>query len=197
MLSNALTKRFVLGAFLALMATSAPALEVTLDEVTSEGTAGGERALRIDGRAKFQFDPDTSTLTSTGTWTAEYMAGPSRLTRFSHKVEDMTVSPDRFSMKSYECVEGTFATILVASNCGNYRFGQNALDDGGMADDEVVGSPKSLASFTVTSLTWDGESLLLILSSDNAGEQIFPESSLKLKFSAVKPRPTSPQPPVR
>ena len=46
MLSNALTKPFVLGAFLALLATSAPALEVTLDEVTSEGTAGGERVLR-------------------------------------------------------------------------------------------------------------------------------------------------------
>lgn len=170
MLLNVPVKRLVVGALLALLATSVPAVEVTLDGVMATATASaGQYKLRIDGRAKFEFDPETSTLTSAGTWTGEYVFGPSQLTRFSHKVEDMTASLDgRFSMRSYECVEGTFGAMVVASNCGNYRFGPNYLDDGGMADDVIVGSPKSLASFTVTAMTWDGESLLLILSSDDS-----------------------------
>jgi hypothetical protein len=111
----------------------------------------------------------------------------------------MSASLDgRLSMRSYECVEGTFGVMVAANNyCGNYRFGPDGVDDGGMLDDEIVGPPKSLASFTVTALTWDGESLLLVLSSADPGQAVFPESSLQLRFSAVKPRPTSSQPSVR
>jgi hypothetical protein len=161
-------------------------VEVNLDSVTAT-TSTGDVKLRVDGRAKFQFNPATSTLTSTGTWTGEYVFGPDQLTRFSHKVQDMSASMNgRFVMKSYECVEGTFGAIVVASNCGNYRFGPNGIDEGGGGDDVVVGPPKSLAEFTVTALTWDGKSLLLILSTDDPRQAVFPEASLELKFSAVK-----------
>ncbi len=197
MLRNVPMKWLVAGPLLAMLATPVPAVEVTLDSVTAMAPSG-ETNLRIDGRAKFEFDPDTSTLTAAGTWIAEYVAGPGRMTRFSHKVEDMSASLDgRLSMKSYECVEGTYGAIVVANNCGNYRFGPNMLDDGGAVDDVFVGPRKSLASFAVTALTWDGESLLLIIGTDSAGEAVFPEYSLELRFSAVKPGPTSSQPSVR
>jgi len=115
-------------------------------------------------------------------------------------VEDMTASVDGgLSMRSYECVEGTFGVMVAAINyCGNYRFGPNGVDDGGMPDDVIVGPPKSLDSFTVTALNWDGDSLLLVLSKGGTGEDaVHSESGLELRFSAVKPRPTGTQPSVR
>lgn len=183
---NGPMQRLGIGALLALLATSVPAVEVKLDTITAfAGT--GDFKLRIDGRARFQFNPDTRVLTSSGTWTGEYVFGPDQITRFSHKVQDMVASADgRLSMKSYECVEGTFGATVIASYCGNYRFGPNLIDEGGAGDDVVVGPPKSLTGFTVTALTWDGKSLLLVLSSDDPRQAVFPESSLELKFSAVK-----------
>ncbi|TFG83435.1 MAG: hypothetical protein E4H19_11605 [Chromatiales bacterium] len=197
MLRNVPMEWLVVGPLLAMLATTVPAVEVTLDSVAAIRPSGKDN-LRIDGRAKFEFDPDTSTLAAAGSWTAEYVMGPSRLTRFSHKVENMSASLDgRLTMRSYECVEGTFG-VLAISHCGNYRFGPNGVDDGGTLDDVIVGPPKSLASFTVTALTWDGDSLLVVLTKDPVREEaVFPESGFELKFSAVKPAPGPPQPSVR
>jgi len=186
---KARVKQLITGVLLTLLATGASAVEVVLESVT----AGGVN-LRVDGRAKFDFDPDTSTLSAAGTWTAEYVVGRG-ISRLTHRVEDMRASMDgQLSMRSYECVEGTFGATLAANSCGNYRFGPNGIDDGGTFDDVVVGPPKSLASFAVTALTWDGESLLLALSAGtDIAEAVFPESVLELRFSAVDSKPTSNQ----
>jgi len=180
-------KQLLVGALLLQFATKVAAVEVKLESVTAMGPSG-EVSLRVDGRARFDFDPDSTALTASGTWIGEYLVGPNRATRFSHKVEDMRASlKDGLSMRSYECVEGTFGENLAANNCGNYRFGPNGIDDGGMADDVIVGAPRSLASFIITTMTWDGETLLLVINPPVIGESVFPESALEMKFSASKP----------
>jgi hypothetical protein len=188
---NLRVKQLLLGILLLQLATRVAAVEVALDSVTGMGPSG-EVSLRLGGRATFDFNPGSTTLTSSGTWIGEYLVGPNRATRFSHKVEDMRASlKDGLSMRSYECVEGTFGQNLAANNCGNYRFGPNGVDDGGTADDVLVGAPRSLASFIITTMKWDGESLLLVINPPVIGESVFPESALEMKFSAVTPRPTS------
>ena len=105
------------------------ALEVSLDQVTGINKRGGEFQFSLENRAKFDFDPDENTLSSSGTWVAENRTGPNLLIRYSHKVENFSVNAKGiYSVKSYECVEGTFGAMLGMNYCGNYRFGPNTLD---------------------------------------------------------------------
>ena len=187
-MAAAVTTNVSLGAvLLALLATSAAAVELRLDSVTAK-TGSGESRLRLDSKATATFDPGAGTLAMAGTWTATYVL-PNQLTRISHKVEDFHACVDGiFAVRSYECVEGTFGAPTLAANiCGNYRFGPNAIDDGGVADDVVVGPPMSLEPYSVSAFDWDGKSLVVTLSAAGlADAYLFHEDSLTLTFS-VKP----------
>jgi hypothetical protein len=78
---------------------------------------------------------------------------------------------------------------MNASICGNYRFGPNGIDEGGLADDEVFGPPKSLALWGISDFDWDGEVLVLTLAPATvAAGEVFGESALKLRLVA-KPGP--------
>lgn len=176
-------------ALLALLAAPASALELVLEGVTAT-TGSGEVKLRLASRATFDFDPGAGVLLSSGTWIAEY-ALPNQLTRMAHKVEDMQATADgKLAMKSYECVEGAFGAAFMNANiCGNYRFGPNGIDEGGLADDEVFGPPKSLASYLISDIDWDGEALVLTLTpSDPGNSEVFRENGLKLRL-VTKPVP--------
>jgi len=167
----------------------AQVVELQLEKVTAT-TGSGEVELRVSGRASFGFDPGAGVLLSSGTWIAEYPL-PNRLTRMAHKVEDMRATADgQLAMKSYECVEGAFgAGFLDASICGNYRFGPNGIDEGGIEDDEVLGPPKSLARWGIGEFDWDGKALLLTLTpATDVGNEVFSESALRLRLVA-KPQP--------
>lgn len=176
----------------------AQAVELLLEKVSAT-TSTGEVDLRLSNRATFSFDPGAGVLLASGTWIAEY-ALPNRLTRMAHKVEDMRATADgKLAMKSYECVEGAFgAALLNANTCGNYRFGPNGIDEGGLADDEVLGPPKSLANWGVSDFDWDGKLLVLTLvPAGTDGSELFGESALRLRL-VVKPRlqlaPLQPKP---
>jgi hypothetical protein len=167
-------------------------VELLLERVTAT-TSTGETDLRLGNRATFSFDPGAGVLRASGTWIAEYTL-PNRLTRMAHKVEDMRATADgKLTMKSYECVEGAFgAVFLNANTCGNYRFGPNAIDEGGVADDEVLGPPKSLARWGISDFDWNGKILLLVLApSGTDGNELFSESALRL-WLVVKPQPPVP-----
>jgi hypothetical protein len=172
------------------MATAATAGTVTLklDRVTQR-TARGENPLRVDSRATFAFDPEAGTLQASGTFYAQsVVGGPQQLTRFTHQVEDLRVAADgTLTVKSYQCIEGTFGAMLAANLCGNYRFGPNFRDDGGYGDDVVVGPPRSLAPFRVTGRAWDGQELVLTLSADGLTDgSVFPEDGLTLSLTPVE-----------
>jgi hypothetical protein len=180
-------KRMILPLLLLAIPCVAGALEVTLDSVVGN-TRSGVFGFRLYNKAVFDFDPATQTLTSAGTWFAQNSpGGPMNLRRYSHQVENFSASVDRgITYKSYECVEGTFATMLATNVCGNYRFGPNLLDDGGLGDDEIVGPPKSLDHYELSQFNWDGSALELILSLKNMDQaDVFPELSLTLTFSAT------------
>ncbi|MDH5256145.1 MAG: hypothetical protein OEW72_09550 [Gammaproteobacteria bacterium] len=175
-------------ALLALLGAPAEAVELALEGVTA-GTPAGEVQLRVTSRATFSFDPEAGTLVSAGTWVAEYLL-PNQATRFAHQVEDFSASAvGTFAVRSYQCVEGTFAArFLAASLCGNYRFGPNGIDEGGVADDVVLGPPRSLGGYRLSKFDWDGAVLVVDLSADTAGgSELFPESGLRLRL-VVKPR---------
>lgn len=175
-------------ALLALLPTPARALELVLDGVQAT-TSAGEVQLRVNGRATFTFDPAAGTLVSSGSWTAEYLL-PNQVTRFAHQVEDLSASADgKFAVKSYQCVEGTFGAQFLAANlCGNYRFGPNGIDEGGVADDLVLGPPRSLDGYGLGNFAWDGQVLLVELSAGAAaGSELFRESALTLRL-VPKPR---------
>lgn len=169
--------------------STAQAVVLLLEKVTAT-TNSAEVELRLSNRATFSFDPGAGVLLASGTWIAEY-ALPNRLTRMAHKVEDLRATADgQLSMKSCECVEGAFgAAFMNANTCGNYRFGPNGIDEGGLADDEVLGPPKSLARWGISDFDWDGEVLLLTLApASTDGNELFSESALKLRLVA-KPQP--------
>jgi hypothetical protein len=158
-------------------------VELVLDTVTAN-QAGRELRLRVGGRASFDLDPEAGVLTAAGTWTATFQP-PNQYPRFTHKVEDMRAGADgALSMRSYECVEGTFGAELLAQNvCGRYGFGTNMTDDGGAVDDESQGAPISLADWMVGAFDWDGRSLLVVLVARDPATD-----SLELRFSVKPPR---------
>lgn len=178
--------RMTLGALLLSISIAAEAVDVTLDDVVAESRRGQVR-FKLDSNASFDFDPDAKELTSSGTWIAQSWVGPNELTRFSHKVEDFRVDPENgHAFRSYECVEGTLGTLTLTNLCGNYRFGPNMTDDGGLVDDVVAGPRKSLDDYELSQLDWDGSTLVVTLSrSDVANAEPYPEYSLTLRFSAA------------
>jgi hypothetical protein len=177
------------GALLALALLAGPATgaELVLDSVTAT-TGAGEVRLRVSSRASFTFEPGAGVLVSSGSWLAEYLL-PNQLTRFGHLVGDFRATVDgEFVMRAYECVEGTLgAALLNASLCGNYRFGPNGIDEGGVGDDEVVGPPRTLADYSASAFDWDGSALeLTLLPGPVVGNQLFSETALRLR---LVPRP--------
>ncbi len=89
----------------------------------------------------------------------------------------------KFAVKSYQCIEGTFgAQFLAAILCANYRFGPNGIDEGGVADDVVLGPPRSLDGFSLSNFAWDGKVLLVELAADAAGSELFRETGLGLRL---------------
>lgn len=182
--------KIIIAILLLLVSFTGNALELTLDRVIVN-TNRGEAELNVNSRATFDYDPGSGALMSSGTWVAEDRMGPDRLYRFGHKVEDFAIDADgKHTARSYECVEGTFGPIMIANICGNYRFGPNMRDDGGLVDDIVVGPPKSLDQLQVSLSAWDGATLTVILSPTDLGRtEVYPELSLTLIFSAVEAPP--------
>jgi hypothetical protein len=182
-----INKRAILILLLLTAPCAAGALEVALSTVAAN-TSRGVIQFRLDNKAIFDFDTDTETLTSAGTWIAQNIIGPNAYIRYSHKVENFSASAEGWHVfKSYECVEGTFgAALLLANICGNYRFGPNLVDDGGLVDDIAVGPPKSLVHYEITLFNWDGSILKVILSPKNLEQrEIYKELSIELSFSVV------------
>jgi hypothetical protein len=87
-------------------------------------------------------------------------------------------------MKSYECVEGTLGgPFLGVSLCGNYRFGPNGVDEGGVGDDVSAGAPRSLVDWQVEGLEWDGNFLAVsLVPPGGTGGDLFPEQGLTLRL---------------
>jgi len=168
-----------------MLACDASAVDLILDRIASEGRSGQVR-MRVDSKARFEFDPDTETLTSAGTWIAQNVVGPNELIRYSHKVEDFRADVENgHAFRSYECVEGTFGTLLLANVCGNYRYGENMTDDGGLIDDVIVGPPKTLTNYELSMLSWDGAELIVVLSRpDTETAEPYPDFNLTLTFVA-------------
>jgi hypothetical protein len=180
-------KKAIVILMLATPLSPAQAIELTLDRVFGESSAG-QFELVLDVDAVFEFDPDTRSLTSAGTWVGQVDVGALGYFRFAHKFENFGVDSNGVILtRSYECVEGTFGTAILLENiCGNYRFGPNHADDGGLVDDESVSRPKSLDDYILSSMTWDGQELVLILSKDTPDQrEIFTEYGLTLTFLAM------------
>ena len=185
------------GLIPALLLAAAPvrAVELVLEAVTAT-TGNGETRLKVDSRARFDFDPGAGVLAGAGSFVAEYTL-PNQLGRFTHKVEDLRAAVDgTVAMKSYECVEGVFGTQFLNANvCGNYRFGPNGLDEGGIGDDEVVGPPRSLAGWTAGGFDWDGAVLeFTLVPGAGGGNSLFNESALKLRFRVPAEAPAKSPP---
>ncbi len=155
-----------------LLTTPASGVELTLDGVVAS-SGGRDYRLRLTSKASFDFNPATGSLRSSGTWIIEYVL-PNYQNRFSDKVEDFSISPDgQLAMRSYECVEGTFGAGFLGSNvCGNYGFGPNGIDEGGLVDDVVNGPPRSLAAYGISSRDWDGSALVLTLTSPDGNQSL-------------------------
>ncbi len=161
----------------------ADAVELALEGVRA-ATPGGDVALRVTSRARFAFNPSAGVLEGSGTFIAEYVL-PNQLTRFGHQVEDLRLTAGgEIALRSYQCVEGPFgAQYLNANLCGNYRFGANGLDDGGLVDDEPAGAPRSLAGWLPGDVIWDGEVLEVVLvPGGEAPAGLFAETALTLRF---------------
>lgn len=161
----------------------ADATELRLDSVIAR-TERGEVELVLDSKTVFTLDAEAGTLASTGAWAAQLALGPSRLIRYSHKVEGLTASADgELTVRSYECVEGTLGATVGLNFCGSYQFGGNALDDGGYGDDVRIGEPISLQNYHVSRFDWNGERLVLIVGPDDPAQPDGqPEKGLELTF---------------
>lgn len=51
-----------------------------------------------------------------------------------------------------------------------------------MADDVVLGPPRSLDGFSLSNFAWDGKVLLVELAADAAGSELFRETGLALRL---------------
>jgi hypothetical protein len=170
------------------LSCAAQAVELRLENVAAE-SARGVSDFSVTSDAEFIFDAQTSTLASSGTWVAQSVVGPSNLIRFAHKFENFGVTADGIiEAKSYECVEGTLGNIVTRSYCGNYNYGANLQDDGGIVDDQVIGPRREMSDYELGSIDWDDETLIVVLVNKTVGPQyIRKDDSLILTLQIVAP----------
>lgn len=186
-LMNAGVKSILAGLLMCVAVNPAYAVTLTLDAVTGTSKRGSEIGFAVESRAIFDYDPETEQLTSSGTWIAQNRTGPNLLIRYNHKVENFSASlADGITAKSYECVEGTFGAAIFQNYCGNYSFGKNQTDDGGLIDDRRLGPRLSLYLYEPAQIDWNGTTLIVVLvplsTKPTAG---LPELGLTLEFSVA------------
>ncbi len=87
--------------------------------------------------ATWDWDPATGVLTSSGKYEAATFinSNPSASSILADRVVNLVIDAGSLATNatSYECVEGTFVASVGSHACGNYRFGDNFVNDSSMA----------------------------------------------------------------
>ena len=193
---NPVSKALLTSLLFLLVSDAAFAVALSLDEAVGTNKRGAAILFALEVRATFDYDVDKEELSSSGTWIAQNRTGPSLLIRYSHKVENFSVSiANGIFMKSYECVEGTFGATILINYCNNYRFGKNQTDDGGYVDDLSTGLNLSMYYYEAAKIDWDGSTLTVMLVPKSSIDiAALPELGITLVFS-VSDEETSPPAP--
>jgi len=120
----------------------------------------------VPATATWDWDSATGVLTATGVYqaTTYINSNPNGSSVLSDKVSDLRIDTVNRTTgaTSYECVEGTFVAGVGSSACGNYRFGDNWIDETSLAynvggdpycvqrtligDDSSMGDPRGVNS---------------------------------------------------
>ena len=156
---TALSIAVLLGMDAAGVANAAPAV-ATMVSVGSYGrnsTTPGVWTVTAADTAIWTFDTDTNTLAvASGTYARMAKVGPTPL--MTHTMTGVTLSAGTATASSWSCTEGSFGSAIGAHICGNYVFGNNAINEsvytpstigatvtiGG--DDISRGAPQTLAN---------------------------------------------------
>ncbi len=121
-----------------------------LEVLVIESRVGKQRAIP-EREVSFDIDMETRAVAAQQIILAPFSVGRLGYSRFTLKVDGLRVNSDgEWFYKSIECQEGTLGSLMNVSFCGNYRFGKNNVDDGGMGDDVRVSAPLSFHDFSVT-----------------------------------------------
>jgi hypothetical protein len=141
------------------VANAAPAV-ATMVSVGSYGrntSTPGDWTVTAADTAVWTFDTDTNTLAvASGTYARMVKVGPTPL--MTHTMTGTTLSAGTATASSWSCTEGSFGSAIGAHICGNYVFGNNAINESlytpsavGAAvtiggDDISRGAPQTLAN---------------------------------------------------
>lgn len=178
-------KKMLLAVSLMALAVSAQAakIEVTLQSHELNGNPYPINPVAMyDGDISFAlptywYDPDVNELSSEGIthWRISSKKSPAPIARhFERFILDLNIRDGSAAGSAgYTCVNGAFSYAVMASMCGNYNFGDNAVDESHVVylgtqayrvmggDDQVLGDPQTLADYNLPLTLWDGQSLIL------------------------------------
>jgi hypothetical protein len=180
--------RSLLALTLLLGATGAQAavFQLTLDSHLF-GRAGAPSASDINPAPSFDgdignipvptywYDTETGELSSSGITHLRTSTSPVPFGRhFDRLITDLNiVNGSAAGSTAYECVEGGFGTLVLATMCGNYLWGPNAKDDSSITytglswtltmggDDVPLGDPQTILDYNLLVTHWDGQKLTL------------------------------------
>jgi hypothetical protein len=146
-----------------LMISSGPELlSLVLIDAKIEGVRGLGTGILIGSSAIWEFNTVSKIVTGSGLYYAQYQISPLQPGQlFTHSISNLIVGGGgAASAAAYECVEGSFGTIVGGNLCGNYSFGGNFIDDSSISygpgtafsrtiagDDIIVGPQQSLRNY--------------------------------------------------
>ncbi len=142
----------------------------------------------------YWYDPDVNELSSEGVtqWRISTKKSPAPAARhFDRFILNLNIKDGSAAGSAgYNCINGNFATLIMANMCGNYTFGDNGTDDSHViylgtqayrvmgGDDTVLGAVQSITDYDLPVTLWDGQNLVLGT-----------ETGMRLAFTTVSPVP--------
>lgn len=155
-------------------AASAAQHDLELVRVSLGNPRGASDASALNG-VSFVYDDVAGTISQvSATTTIEFKLGPTTALfdhRFSGTIFD--VAGGSIAAATYECIDGTFGSVVGADLCANTSFGANSTNEttvdystipgsrvvGG--DDTASGPPQQLADYAATLISFDGSTAII------------------------------------
>lgn len=175
-----------LGLLLGATGTQAAVVQLTLD-THYFGRTGAPSSSGINPAPSFAgdignipvptywYDTVSGELSSSGITHLRTSSGPGPLSRhFDRLITDLNiVNGSAAGSTAYECVSGGFGSVVGATMCGNYLWGDNYIDESSITysglgwtrtmggDDVIAGNPQTILDYNLLVTNWDGQTLTL------------------------------------
>ena len=180
-----------------LFSSSVNASQVTAILTDVSNHNGATWSADVSGDASWSYDTLTGVVTGSGTFDADFYAGPGPTLYFSYSIEDLVVGGgNNAGATSFTCIEGDLAGQAGGVSCANYAINNNGDESSwsygpGTAFSRTIGGDDTIVADQHNIAFWDGMTsnlignTLTLTNNTDGGDQYVPQLTMTFTVSEV------------